>query len=208
MSRVAIALSVLLLVPSLASAQRAPARDKQGVTFDEVEHGFFLGVQGGVSLMNEAPAPAGASRPKAWGQLALVEVGYELLDRISIALFVMGTTHHPESAYTGFSDNVASGDFTTLVPGATARVSLVGLADSQGVERTFFYVRGGVGLATFFPKALVPDSYMYAFAGPGVEYFTRLRHFSIGLEVTGSTLLGSTATTVGVAVTPNLRYAF
>ena len=208
MSRVAIALSAFLLVPSLAFAQRAPARDKQAVTFDEVERGFFLGVEGGVSALMNPPAEAGRPQPMSWGQMALVEVGYELLDRVSLALFVMGATNRASSDYTGFSPNqVASGDFTTLVPGATARISLVGFPDSQGVQRIFFYLRGGIGVASFFPKALLPYSYGYAFAGPGVEYFTRLRHFSIGLEVTGSALLGATPST-GFAITPNLRYAF
>ena len=207
MSRVAIALSVLLLVPSLASAQLAPTRDKQAVTFDEVEHGFFLGVQGGVSALNNPPGAA--NLPMSWGQMALVEVGYELLDRFSLALFVMGATNRAVTEYTGTTQNaLASGDFTTLAPGATARISVVGFPDSQGVLRTFFYLRGGVGVASFWPKALLPNYSGYAFAGPGVEYFTRLRHFSVGLEVTGSALLDSSSTTLGFAITPNLRYAF
>jgi hypothetical protein len=207
MSRVAIALSAFLLVPSLASAQRAPTRDKQAVTFDEVERGFFLGVQGGVSALQNPPGAP--SLPMTWGQMALVEVGYELLDRFSIALFVMGANNLAGTEYTGSPPSqLASGDFTMLAPGATARISVVGLPDAQGVPRTFFYLRGGVGVASFWPKALLPNYYGYAFAGPGVEYFTRLRHFSVGLEVTGSALLGASATTLGFAITPNIRYAF
>ena len=38
-------------------------------------------------------------------------------------------------------------------------------------------------------KQLLPDSDILVFAGPGVEYYTRLRHFSVGLEVTGSYLV-------------------
>jgi hypothetical protein len=207
MSRDAIVLSALFLVPSFAFAQLAPTRDKQGVTFDEVERGFFLGVQGGVSALLNPPAAEGRARPFSWGQMAMVEVGYELLDRFSIGLFVMGATHQTGSRYTGFSENqVASGDLTTLVPGATARISVVGIPDAQGVQRTFLYARGGIGYASFWPKALLPDADVFVFAGPGVEYFTRLRHFSIGLEVTGSYLLTKNAT--GFAITPNLRYAF
>ena len=211
MSRAAIVLSVLLAVPSIAFAQTttaaAPTRDKQGVTFDEVERGAFFGVQGGISALMNPPAEAGRPRPFSWGQTALVEVGYEVFDRISVALFIMGVTNRAPSTYTGYSNNqVTSGDFSTFVPGATARISVWGLPDGQDVHRTFFYVRGGAGFASFWPKALLPNGDLFMFFGPGVEYFTRLRHFSVGIEVDG-TLMLSTGTT-GFSVTPNLRYAF
>jgi hypothetical protein len=106
----------------------------------------------------------------------------------------------------GNSGGTASGDFSTLVPGAVVRAHLVGFADSQEVKRTFFYVRGGAGYAVFSPKQLLPDSDILVFAGPGVEYYTRLRHFSVGLEVSGNYLINSGS--FGFAVTPNLRYAF
>ena len=44
------------------------------------------------------------------------------------------------------------------------------------------------------------------FGGPGIEYYTRLRHFSFGVEITGSYLVNSGA--FGFAITPTLRYAF
>jgi len=68
-----------------------------------------------------------------------------------------------------------------------------------------FYARGGVGYAKFYPTELLsPDALL--FAGPGIEYFTRIRHFSVGFEVTGSYLVKSK--TFGFALAPNLRYAF
>jgi hypothetical protein len=209
MSRLAIVLSVLLALPSLAFAQAAsaPSRDKQAVTFDEVERGFFFGVQAGVSALTNAPAAPDRLRPFSWGQTALMEMGYELFDRVSLSVFVMGVTNRAPSTYTGFSQNqVTSGDFSTFVPGANARISLVGFPDGQDVHRTFLYVRGGVGFASFWPKALLPDSDLFTFGGLGVEYFTRLRHFSVGIEVDGTWLVATSA--IGFSVTPNLRYAF
>lgn len=208
MSRVAIVLSVLVVVPTLSFAQTsAPTRDKQAVVFDEVERGFFFSLQGGVSALFNPPALGDRPRPFSWGQMALVEVGYELFDRVAIAVFLMGVTNRASSVYTGYSETQpASGDFSTFVPGATARISIFGLADSQDVHRTFFYVRGGAGYANFWPKALLPYGDLYVFAGPGVEYFTRLRHFSVALEVDGTMML-NTGTT-GFAITPVLRYAF
>jgi hypothetical protein len=165
-------------------------------------------VQGGISALTNAPADAGRERPWSWGQTALVEVGYEVFDRISVALFIMGMTNRAPSTYMGCCSNnqVTSGDFSTFVPGATARISVWGFPDGQDVHRTFLYVRGGAGFASFWPKALLPSGDLFVFAGPGVEYFTRLRHFSVGIEVDG-TLMVSTGT-IGFSVTPNLRYAF
>lgn len=208
MRRLDIALvAAVLVVPGLALAQRAPSQDRAAVTFQEVERGLFFGVGAGLSAITNPPAAADRQRPFSWGQSATVEVGYEVLDRFSLALFVMGSANTASATYTGFSQNQgASGDFTSLTPGLTARVSLIGFADTHGVDRTFLYLRAGAGYAMFWPKALLPDSEVMVFGGPGIEYFTRLRHFSIGLEVMGSYLLTHAAT--GFVVQPSLRYAF
>jgi hypothetical protein len=44
------------------------------------------------------------------------------------------------------------------------------------------------------------------FAGPGIEYYTRLRHFSIGLEA--DFLFFALTQSIGFTVTPMLRYVF
>ncbi len=195
-----------LLLPSLVFAQSAPAKDKEAVVFDEIERGFFLGVTGGAHFVLNPPAVEGGARPFSPGQTATVEVGYELGERLALSAFLMGTVNRAGAEYVGHSGGTASGDFSALIPGASARVNAVGFNDAQGVERTWLYLRGGAGLVMFSPKTLLPDPDVLVFAGPGVEYFTRLRHFSIGLEATGSYLV--TSGTIGFAVTPNLRYAF
>ncbi len=194
-----------LLLPSLALAQGAPARDKEAVVFDEIERGVFLGVTGGAHFMVNPPATKGP-RPFSPGQTATVEIGYELGERLALSAFVMGTANRAGAEYIGHSNGTASGDFSALIPGAAARFNAVGFNDAQGVQRTWLYLRGGAGFVMFSPKTLLPDPDVLVFAGPGVEYFTRLRHFSIGLEATGSYLV--TSGTIGFAVTPNLRYAF
>ncbi|ATB32426.1 adventurous gliding motility protein CglE [Melittangium boletus] len=192
-----------LAVPALAHAQAAG--DRPADNYEEIERGLYFSVLGGPSFVVNPPATSGP-RPFAAGQMASVEVGVDFGERLSLGLFVMGATNRAGSEYTGNSDGAASGDFSTLVPGAVARVHLVGLADAQEVKRTWFYVRGGAGYAMFAPKQLLPDSDILVFLGPGVEYYTRLRHFSIGVEVTGSFLVKSQS--FGFALTPNLRYAF
>ena len=206
-----IALFSVLVVPAFARAQNAPAPkeaagDRPVETFNEIERGLYFAVQGGPWFIVNPPSEGTNPRPFSPGQSAHVEVGFDLGERLSLGLFVLGAVNRAGSEYIGNSGGAASGDFSTLVPGATLRAHLVGFADSQGVQRTFFYARAGAGLALFSPKLLLPDSDILVFAGPGVEYYTRLRHFSVGLEVTGSYLVSSGS--IGFALSPNLRYAF
>ncbi len=205
-----LALLSVLVVPALARAQNAaasknPVKDRPAETFNEIERGLYLSVQAGPSFLLNPPADSGP-RPFSTGQAAQVEVGLDIGERLSVGLFVLGSANRAGSDYIGKSGGAASGDFSSLVPGATLRAHLVGFEDNQEVKRTFIYARAGVGYAMFSPKLLLPDSDILVFAGPGVEYYTRLRHFSVGLEVTGSYLISSG--TVGFAVMPNLRYAF
>jgi hypothetical protein len=193
-----------LAVPALANAQAAG--DKPAETFEEIERGLYFSVFGGPYFVVNPPAPEGEPRPFSPGLTAQVEVGMDFGDRLSVGAFVMGTFNRAGSEYEGNSGGTASGDFSMLAPGALARVRLVGLADAQEVQRTWIYVRGGAGYALFRPKQLLPDSDILVFAGPGLEYYTRLRHFSVGIEVTGTFLVK--AQTFGFALTPNLRYAF
>lgn len=201
------ALSLALsLVPAVASAQKAPTKDKEAVVYNEIERGAFFGVQGGTLSFLNAPAAAGTPRPFSLGQMAFVEAGYELGDQLALGVFLMGSQNRASSTYVGYSNGLASGDFSALIPGVTARFNAVGFEDGQGVKRTWLYLRGGAGYAMFSPKTLLPNGDVYAFAGPGIEYFTRLRHFSIGLEATGSYLVSTG--TIGFSVSPNLRFAF
>ncbi len=192
-----------LAVPALAHAQAAG--DRPAETFEEIERGLYFSVFGGPYFVVNPPASEGP-RPFSPGQMAQVEVGVDLGERLSLGLFVMGASNRAGSEYVGNSGGTASGDFSMLAPGAVARAHLVGIADAQDVQRTWIYVRGGVGYALFRPKQLLPESDILVFAGPGLEYYTRLRHFSVGIEVTGTFLVKSQS--FGFAVTPNLRYAF
>jgi len=197
------ALLVALAAP-LAALGQAPG-DKPAETFREVERGIFLGASAGPFFLFNPPATDPAQRKFSAGQGGALEVGIDLGDFASVSAFAMVTANRADKSYTGTSGGAYSGDFASLVPGAAVRVNLLGLSDSNQTRRTFFYLRGGAGYAFFSPgKLLNPD--LLLFAGPGIEYYTRLRHFSVGVEVTGTVLVASLA--FGVAVTPSLRYAF
>lgn len=206
---------VLFAAPAFAAesavtpGQSQTVQDRPEVRFNEIERGFYLALSGGPNFISKLPADApGALRPSSSGLMIRVEAGYDLGERLSLGLFAALSTAKAGSDYLGNSNpqGSASGDYTQITPGLTARFSFVGFNDSQEVRRTWLYLRGGVGYAMFSPKSLLPGSDILVFAGPGVEYYTRLRHFSVGLEVTGSLL--TKAGSFAVAVTPNLKYAF
>ncbi len=214
MTRFATLCALSLLVSSSAVAQGkadAPARavrDKEAVQFDEIERGFHFGLSFGGWFILNPPALPGGRQPFSPGQMTQFELGMDFGERVAVDLFLAATANRAGSDYVGKSNPVgaASGDFFSLIPGASARVRAVGFNDSQDVKRTWIYGRIGGGYALFAPKALLPDGDVLIFVGPGVEYYTRLRHFSIGLEVLG-TFLASNGS-IGIAATPNLRYAF
>ena len=195
--RTRLLLLIVAIAPSLALAQAKELKDKTQATFNEIERGFYMGITAGFWSLINPPAnktfktesgqiidPA-SKQYFSGGQTAQMEIGYDFTERISVAIFVQATNNKAGSDYTGKSqDKVsgvprASGDFTTVIPGALVRIGLLGLTDSQDVKRTWFYVRLGAGYVLYQPKTLLPDPDVLIFAGPGVEYFTRLRHFSI-----------------------------
>jgi hypothetical protein len=202
-----LALLCLVAVPGAALAQGKALKDKEAVTFNEVERGFYVGATAGWWFLVNAPT-SGGNGPFSAGQAAQVELGMDIGERLSLGLFVMGANNRADSAYLGKAKvpGSASGDFSSITPGAVVRVMALGIADSQDVKRTWLYVRAGAGFMIFSPSTLLPDPDVMIFVGPGVEYYTRLRHFSIGIEVTGAFLL--TSASVGFTITPNLRYAF
>lgn len=198
----------VLAAAALAQQQptAAPSKDKEADNIDEVERGLYVGAYAGPLFILNPPASPNALRPFSPGQMAAVEAGLDIGDRISAGVFFAASANRVGAEYVGFSGGTASGDFGMLIPGAAVRFNLLGLNDAQGVPRTFLYLRGGAGYALYFPAELIPTRDLLAFAGAGVEYYTRLRHFSVGLEVTGTFLLPSA--TIGFALTPSLRYAF
>lgn len=200
--------SQLAFAQDASTQAAAPLKDKDADTFHEVERGVFLGVTGGPSFILNAPTVSGTDRPFSSGQMAQLEIGVDIGEVLSLSLFAQVSSNRAGADYHGNNPNggLTSGDFAQFVPGVALRANLVGLPDAQGTRRTWFYLRGGAGYTLFYPSELFKGSDFLVFAGPGIEYYTRLRHFSIGVEVTATMLATSGA--LGFAVTPNLRYAF
>ena len=202
-------LAVALAMFSTVSMAAEPTavEERKGASFNEVERGFFLGVNAGFWGTINPPALTAKERYFSPGQAVQVEIGGDIGERVSLAAFFLATTNKMGSDYFGLnSTHTASGDYGSIAPGVTGKFRLVGFKDSQDVKRTWIYVRVQGAVMFYTPAGLkLPLDVMLA-GGPGVEYFTRLRHFSIGVEANFNfmALTGS----LGFSILPSVRYAF
>lgn len=178
--------------------------DPRAPRFREVERGFFTGFEVGYLSLFKTPTAdrnkfpfAGAGGGRSDGFLVGTTVGYDITSRVALSAFALGG----ES-----SANVSYGAFSVYAFGGDLRLSFATLRDANQVERVFFYVHGRGGLLFTRPEGLFGSSDTYLAGGPGVEYFTHLRHFSVGLAADVAYV--NKAKTAGLAITPTVRYTF
>ena len=194
-------------LPALAAAQEAaPAlqEDPRAAKFREVERGFFTSFEVGYLHLLKTPVSDPASFPyagtdggAAQGLVTGLLLGYDLSSRLAVSLF----------AWQGNATASAShGAFNFTAAGADLRFALLGMRDSNEVERLYLYLHARGGYVWTSPKGLFGDTDLLAQGGVGLEYFTRLRHFSVGLVVDG--LYFTKAKATGFTVVPTLRYTF
>jgi hypothetical protein len=201
------AISLLMLVSSLGFAQNPGVEERKPAAFQEIERGFFFEGRAGFWGTIAPPVLAGNKSYFSSGQAVQLDIGYDIGERVSPSVFFLASGNRMGSDYTGLSTTrTSSGDYSSLGVGGQIKVRLVGLADSQEVKRTWFYLKGAAGPEFYQPAALLPNLDVLLMLGGGVEYFTRLRHFSIGLEASFSAHLLSA--TFGFAVLPTVKYAF
>jgi hypothetical protein len=126
-----------------------------------------------------------------------VNVGVEIGQRIAISLFALGSSAKADPSY---------GAFSAFAGGADLRVALFRFDDRQGTSRLNLYLHARGGYAMSYPDGLFGTDDILLAGGPGLEYYTRLRHFSVGLAVDYLYWLDSGAN--GYAVYPTVRYTF
>lgn len=198
-------LAVLLPLASLAQEAAPPVpQDPRAPHFSDVERGFFTGFEFGyltffkTNTADPAKYPfAGKEGGRSDGFLVGTTVGYDLTNRFALSIFALGGNSQASLTY---------GSFGVFALGGDLRFALLGSRDGNGVERFYFYVHGRGGYLVSSPEGLFGTHDIYLAGGPGIEYFTRLRHFSIGLAADVAYL--PTAKTAGAVVTPTIRYTF
>lgn len=190
----------------VASAQTPPpkAEDKKGASYKEIERGLFFEARGGFNGIINPPGVGGSF---SGGQGIGIDLGFDIGERVSPSIFFLAFANRQGSNYRGFNTTMtASGDFSAMVPGAAVKVHIVGFDDAQEVKRTWIYARAGAGVMFMSPQALLPNIDVLITAGPGVEYFTRLRHFVIGLEANFN--FYALTQTIGFQGFVTFKYAF
>lgn len=200
--------SLVALVASLSFAQGSPkVEDKKGASYKEIERGLFFEARGGFNGVINPPGLAGSASYFSPGSALGVDLGFDIGERVSPSLFFLAYANRMGSDYTGFSTTrSATGDFSAMVPGAAVKVRLVGFDDAQDVKRTWIYIRAGAGAVFSMPTQLLPNINVLVTAGPGVEYYTRLRHFVIGFEANFNFL--ALTQTIGFSGLVTFKYAF
>jgi hypothetical protein len=196
-----------LALPLAAAAQEAAPQlqeDPRAAKFHDVERGVFFGFEAGwLGLMKTPTADrqkfpyAGADGGSAGGLLVGVNMGVDLGTRLAVSVFGQGGNVHAGPAY---------GSFSLYAGGLDLRVAVFGRHDRNDFERFYFYVHGRGGFARSYPQGLFGTDDMMLAGGPGFEYFTPLRHFSVGMAA--DYVYATKAKASGYAVYPTLRYTF
>ncbi len=200
--------ALALVLPAAALAQEAAPRlqeDPRAARFKDVERGVFVAVESGYLGLLDTPAAsdpatyplARVSGGSAGGIVVGVLVGVDLGKRLSVAVYGQGGNERASRDY---------GAFSLFAGGLDAKVALFGHRDRNDWERLYVYVHGRAGYAVTYPEGLFGTSDLVVQAGPGVEYFTQRRHFSVGL---GADYVRATRAGVsGFAIYPTVRYTF
>ena len=207
-------MTVRSLIASIALALAAPAAAQQGAPllpddpraprFAEVERGVFAGFETGALVLLRTPTAdparypfAGAGGGRASGLLVGVHLGYDLGNRLAASVFAFGANADAGPSY---------GAFSLVATGVDLRVSLWSRGDRNDVDRLHLYVHARTGYLVTRPVGLLGTSDLLVAGGPGLEYTTRLRHFSVGLAADALWL--TRAGVPGIAVAPSVRYTF
>jgi len=207
MRNLLVCLCAALLLPVSARAQfdseaAAPLEDKPAVQINEIERGLYIGLSAGGMLLFGPEAKAGSGL--STGQHMAISIGYDLSERLSLGLMVLGTHVNTPAAF--ITESNMGGDFSAQTIGALARVAVLSRPDENGINRLFVDLHAGAGLGLMGPKNFYPGSDIVLLGGAGVEWFTRLRHFSVGIDA--DFLFGISNMGPGLMLSPKLRYSF
>lgn len=180
--------------------------DTRVVEIDEVERGLFVSVDYGPNYYLPL-AGAGAINlnptSTALGTRLGLRVGFDILNNIALDAFVLGSFSTGVIDLEEVRQGKTTGDIALIAPGAGLRFAFI------TTERLFVFARVGVGYALWFPAELTGSvGSLHTDASLGFEYYTRLRHVSVGAEVDVQALMPPGPTAIGIHVYPTLKYTF
>ena len=98
------------------------------------------------------------------------------------------------------------GDISAFSVGLLAGYAFYGHPDDNGVRRLFLDGHVGAGVSLMRPKNIYESIDILVRAGLGLEYYTRLRHFSVGIDVDFA--FGIKNMGAGLLILPNMKYTF
>ena len=191
MPKVIVACALAALLPGLALAQEAAPQleeNPRAPRFAEVERGFFVGMEAGFLGILKTPVADPTRHPYAClpgsscsggfasGLAVSVDIGYDFSSRFAGSLLLLQGFETASKSY---------GSFQLTAAGADLRWAFVATRDVNGVERFFAFLRGRGAYVWTYPQGLFGTTDVMAGGGLGIEYYTRLRHFSVGLAVDG-----------------------
>jgi hypothetical protein len=99
-----------VVTSSLAFAQNAAGKleDKKGANYNEIERGFFFEARGGFNGVINPPARSGSASYFSTGQAIGIDVGFDIGERVSPAIFFLASSNRMGSDYTGLSTTGAA----------------------------------------------------------------------------------------------------
>lgn len=176
--------------------------DTKVVDIDEVERGLFVAVDYGVAYYLPGVGDVNLNPTALEPATRMgVRVGYDVLNNIAVDAFVLGTFQTGVINLDDVRGGKTTGDIAQITPGLGVRFAFI------TTERVFAFARVGVGYALWFPEELTGSfGSIHTDASLGVEYYTKLRHVSVGVEADFQALLLPNA--FGVHVYPTLKYTF
>jgi len=204
----ALAVAATVAAPGLARAQDAAPpleENPRAARFNDVERGWFVGFEAGYLGFLDTPVqePAdhtythGESGGRSGGLHMGLALGRDLSNRLAVSLFAQGAIEKAGPNY---------GAFSLYAGGLDVRYAYYSRKDRNDWERFFLYVHARGGYAVSYPKGLFGTTDVILQAGPGFEYFTRLRHFSVGASLDYVRAMKAKAN--GFAIYPTVRYTF
>lgn len=195
-------------IPSAADAPRADEvirGDARVAQIAAVERGVYVGLDWGANYYIPSRGPGAVLVNENWqspGTRMGLRLGVDILHNLQAEMFLLANFNVGTLDADALAKNQLTGDIAHFAPGVALRYALI------ASERFFVFVRGGVGYAFWLPRALAAGALgsLHSEVGVGLEYYTRLRHLSVGIEVSGQALW--LPNLIGIQVYPTVKYTF